>query len=155
MVSIKRGPLSRGALLVLSGALLLGAGGERLQFCSLSGGIRVERTAGGLRVEYLEGKGYPFVLRGWALRSARPRGEGVCIGLLRRPLAPGQRKNVLRARDEVFETGGPFQEKIIYRRSERVIELGGERVSVESLEILPRPKDAERTGGKKSGKEPK
>lgn len=162
MASIRNRPLSRGLYWtaaglywVAAGAVLLGAagaagaaGGASLRLCSRVGGIRLSRVDGGLQVEYLKGKGYPFILRGWALSAARPRGEGVCITLIRRAPPPGRK--ILRARDDVFETGGPFQKKVIYRRTQRVIDLGGERVTVESVEILPRGQS-----GKRTSKEPK
>ncbi len=42
----------------------------------------------------------------------------------------------LRAKDEVYETGGPFREKVILLRRQRVIDLGGERIVAEGTEVV-------------------
>ena len=55
----------------------------------------------------------------------------MCVELVGEAAPPG----TLRAKDEVYETGGPFREKVILRR-QRVIDLGGERIVVEGTEVV-------------------
>ncbi|MEE9274702.1 MAG: hypothetical protein V3V62_05285 [bacterium] len=160
----------------MAAAVLLPAGGgaragegRDLRLCNPEGGIRAERTRRGLRIQYLgpEGgsAGQPFTLRGWEVRAAVPRGGGVCLDLVKPGSEPEEEAkktaeaekaeesktgDILRARDEVFETGGAFQEKVIYRRTQKVIELGGERIVIEGVEVVhPKGKGARKS---KAGK---
>ena len=106
---------------------------------------------GGLRVRYLGESDRPagpdFTLKGWQVRAAMPPrrggaapGGGVCVELVKEAAPPG----TLRAKDEVYETGGPFREKVIHRR-QRVIDLGGERITIEGTEVVS-PKEPDEKG---------
>ncbi len=129
------------ALLLAAPGSVSGEGREALRLCNPRGGIRAERVPRGLRIRYLGESGRPagpdFTLKGWQVRAAMPPrkggaapGGGVCVELVREAAPPG----TLRAKDEVYETGGPFREKVILRR-QRVIDLGGERIVVEGTEV--------------------
>ena len=117
-----------------------GADASTVRFCNPDGGIRTEPTARGLRIRYLDRKGRPtrvsFTLGGWEVRSTLPGNGGVCLELARKAsgkTSPGVRH---RARDEVRESGGAFQEKVIHRRTQKVIEQGGERIVIEENRLV-------------------
>jgi len=126
---------------VLFALPLSGAGGEGLEslrLCNPSGGIRAERSPGGVQIRYTDGEGRPgrvdFALKGWEVRGAWAQGEGGCVEVAK----PGGRGagDVLGARDEVYQAGGPFQETVDLRSTQRVIELGGERIVIEGTEVV-------------------
>jgi len=135
--------LRAGIALVGAAGLLFAAGGsageglKRLKLCNPRGGIRAERVSRGVRIRYTDGAGRPeavdFVLRGWEARAAWSAGKGACVALGR---AGEAAEETLRAKDEVYSVGGPFQDKVILRRSQRVIELGGERIVIEGTEVV-------------------
>ncbi|MEK6709496.1 MAG: hypothetical protein AABZ64_02845, partial [Nitrospinota bacterium] len=78
--------------------------------------------------------GPDFTLTGGEPAAGGPQGGGGCVELAR-PGA-GEAQETLGARDEVFEAGGAFREKAVLRRTQRVIELGGERIVIEGTEVV-------------------
>lgn len=84
-----------------------------------------------------------FTLSGWRIETASSGGRISCVvlGRIGEVSKPGKAsgtvsKDVLSARDEVIVYGGAFQEKVILRRGQRVIILGGEKIVIEETEIL-------------------
>lgn len=144
------------ALLFAAAGLLLvltaprGGWGEevsRLRFCNPDGGTRAEKKAGGVRIHYVDKRGRPlridFTLSGWRIETASSGGRISCVtlGRIEEASKPGRAsgavsRDVLSARDEVIVYGGAFQEKVILRRGQRVIILGGEKIVIEETEIL-------------------
>ena len=54
------------------------------------------------------------------------------------------------AKDEVIVYGGAFQDKVILRRGQRKIDLGGERIVIENVEVLlPKKKKSTKRSMKK------
>jgi hypothetical protein len=77
-----------------------------------------------------------FTLPGWEVRAS---GKGGCVEFVK-ALGGGApnsaKKDVLSAKDEVIVYGGAFQDKVILRRGQRVIDLGGEKIVIEETEVL-------------------
>ena len=129
-----------------------------LRLCNPAGGIRADRTPRGLRIRYLDKADRPggvdFTLAGWEVQSARASGKGGCVDLVKAPGGGGAKssnEDVLSAKDEVIVYGGPFQDKVILRRGQRVIDLGGERMVIEETEVLfPAGKKRPQRSGKKN-----
>lgn len=140
-------------LALLTGAILQGAaegaGEKRLRLCNPGGEIRADRTREGLRIRYIDGSGPPgkidFTLPGWEVSSVSATGKKACIELKKSVKArrkSGARAKssgpdgALSAKDEVIEYGGAFQDKVIIRRGERTIDLGGEKITIREMEVI-------------------
>ncbi len=125
------------------GAPAQGEKAAHLRLCNPAGGIRADRTPRGLRIRYLDKADRPggvdFTLAGWEVRAASASGKGGCVDLVKAPESGAAKtagKDVLSAKDEIIVYGGPFQDKVILRRGQRVIDLGGERIVIEESEVL-------------------
>lgn len=120
-----------------------GAEGRILRLCNPDGVIRAERTQRGLRIRFVDTSGrsgdIDFTLRGWEIRSG---GGKACLELIDRKkekkseAAARESEDVLRAKDEMIEYGGAFQDKVIIRRGRRVIEQIGERFKIRQDRIV-------------------
>lgn len=152
------GLLPRAGLLLgaaLAWAAFSGAAGGaekgHLHLCNPGGKIRADRTRRGLRIRYIDKSGragnIDFTLPGWEVRSASVDGEKACLELQKRAGFRRKKKkkphsarkgheDVLHAEDEVIEHGGAFQKKVIIRRSRRVIEAGGERITIKEKTVI-------------------
>ena len=133
---------------------------SRLRFCNPDGGIRAEKKAGRVRIHYVDRWGRPlridYTLSGWRIETASSGGRISCVVLGRIGEVPNLgkasgtvSKDVLSARDEVIVYGGAFQEKVILRRGQRVIILGGEKIVIEETEVLRPDKNRTRSGKNK------
>ncbi len=128
-----------------------GAEKSHLHLCNPDGKIRADRTRRGLRIRYIDKSGragnIDFTLPGWEVRSASVDGKKACLELYKRAGVQREKREkpqsawkghegVLHAEDEVVEYGGAFQDKVIIRRGRRVIDVGGERITIKDKTVI-------------------
>jgi hypothetical protein len=127
-----------------------------LHLCNPAGGLRADRVPEGLRIRYMDKRnrerGLDFVMPDWEVRSMSSKGKEACVEIYKKGSYQGtgvlkdnpESTEVLSAKDEVIVYGGAFQDKVILRRTKRVIDLGGERIIVEGTTVL-QPEKKKRT----------